>query len=85
MARWRLKAWLVDRPKLEAKRHWQTDCKLCAIAKAQELAQSVAKAQRVHVDRVKWTAEKLTGGPDAWTILYHSGQRIGPLPRRHGH
>lgn len=85
MARWRLTAWLPDQPKIKVIKHWQTDCKLCAIAKAQSLASEVASAHKRPAGSVKWTAAKLMGAIDGFVIHYHSDQRIGNLPRRHGH
>ncbi len=85
MTRWRLTAWLPDRPSVKVRKHWAGDCKLCAIAKAQDLAVTVANAHRRHVDNVRWTAEKLLMAKDGWEIVFHDGQRIGGLPKRHGH
>lgn len=85
MARWRLTAWVREHPETRVRKHWQAGCKLCAIAKAMDIAGEVAKANHIAVGNVKWTAEKLTDVVGQWEIVFHDGQRIGTLPRRHGH
>lgn len=85
MTRWRITAYVKAKKHIRVRKYWQTDCKLCAIAKAMEIAEEVAQAKHVHVSAIGWTAEKLMGVVNGWEIKFHDGQRVGPLPKRHGH
>ncbi len=85
MARWRIRVWLKDDPKVAVGKTAKHDCKLCMIAKAQGIAADVAKVRMISTEKVGWTVEKLIGPPGQWEIQYHDRQRIGDLPQRHGH
>jgi hypothetical protein len=58
---------------------------MCALNCAYRQVVEHAKPWGIHVSDMGWTAERLTGAPGQWEIIFHDRQNLGTLPVRHGH
>jgi len=85
MARWRAKIWFADRPDVILQWHRNIPCKLCAIHMIQLRAAGIEKETKRAAGTAKWSLERIRGHLQGWEIVFHSDQRIGNLPARHGH
>jgi hypothetical protein len=85
MARYRIRVWLKDNPRIEAKATRKSACKLCIIGRAQTIAKDMASIRHIDYTAIGWTVEVLTGAPGEWDIIWHQGKNDGGLALRHGH
>lgn len=85
MARYRIRVWLKDTPRIEAKATRKSACKLCVIGRAKTVAADMANIHKINHSAIGWTVEVLVGAPGQWEIIWNHDMNDGGLALRHGH
>jgi hypothetical protein len=85
MTRYRLRCWLPDAPNAGLKIYWRAECKLCAIGKVMDMAETLEYTLQVEHGTAQWSVESLKGVVDRWEIIYHDRMPRIDMAKRHGH
>lgn len=85
MARYRIRAYLHDKPEIEQKRNQKSQCQLCAFQKGYKIAMAMAEAYQLPMSRIGYTVEILVGAPGQWEIVWHDRMHDQWIVANHGH
>jgi hypothetical protein len=83
--RYRLRAWFPEREDQVAKKHLTLKCKVCAMARAMDMAENMEANMGRAPGSAKWTVERIDGHLNGWVIVARSEHIPGAWVRRHGH